>query len=70
MLITANMKLEQFEHLFTAAVIPAPNMLDIYFQAMPDAANEDPEQEEGNLDFEEEGGLHEEDEENDGDLEY
>ena len=70
MLITANMKLEQFEHLFTAAMIPAPNILDIYFQAMPDSANEDPEQEDDNLDFVEGSLHHEEDEEDGGDLEY
>ena len=67
MLITANMKLEQFDHLFAAARIPPPNMLDIYFQTTPDTASE-ADKEEDALDFEA-GSVKDDEEEAEGDFE-
>lgn len=40
MLITANMKLQQYEHRFAALKIPVPNLFDIFFQKTPDTADD------------------------------
>jgi len=68
MLITANMKLEQFEHQLTASNVPLPSMLDIYFRTAPNSAT-DPEKEGEGSEPEEGTGINDEDEDDDCDFE-